>query len=127
MFRLLWMSVTPIFCFILREYLFLKDKNITRWFLVKIRDVISKYSYGIFLAHVLVFSPEEYGINWNFINPIIGIPLTVLICLVITLFSATWIACSNSFVVHFCWVQHLLFWHLIWRNWKIILKNLVQT
>ncbi len=67
-------------------FLFLKDKNITMQPLAKIRDVISKYSYGIFLAHVLVFFKlEEYGINWNFINPIIGIPLTVLICLVITL------------------------------------------
>lgn len=67
-------------------FLFLKDKDISFRPLVRVRDFISKYSYGVFLVHVLVFFQlEEFGINWNFVNPIIGIPFTVILCLLITL------------------------------------------
>ncbi len=67
-------------------FLFLKDKDITFRPLVKVRDLISKYSYGIFLVHVLVFFKlQEFGVSWNFVDPLIGIPLTVTICLVVSL------------------------------------------
>ena len=48
----------------------------------KLIDFISKYSYGIFLSHVLfLYLLNKIGINCNFLNPICGIPLTTLLCL----------------------------------------------
>jgi len=74
-----------IFLFAMGIFLLLKDKDISNKMLVPIRNFICKYSYGIFLVHVLVlFTIEDFGINWQLINPIIGIPITILICLVIS-------------------------------------------
>jgi surface polysaccharide O-acyltransferase-like enzyme len=43
---------------------------------------IDKYSYGIYLVHVLVLTfLYKIGMTAYFINPIIGIPLTALLCL----------------------------------------------
>lgn len=66
-------------------FLLFKDKDISEKFFVKVRDFICKYSYGIFLVHVLVFFQLiDYGIDWQFINPIIGIPFTILLTLSIS-------------------------------------------
>ncbi len=66
-------------------FLLFKNKDFNNILLVKIRNFICKYSYGIFLVHVLVLSYiDDLGIRWNFINPIIGIPITVFVCLVIS-------------------------------------------
>ncbi len=66
-------------------FLLLKDKDVHFRPLVKVRDFICRYSYGIFLVHVLIFFQlGDYGINWQFIDPIIGIPVTILVCLVIS-------------------------------------------
>jgi len=74
-----------IFLFSMGIFLLLKNKDISNSVLVKIRNFICKYSYGIFLVHVLVLSYiDDYGIRWNFINPIFGIPTTVLVCLIIS-------------------------------------------
>jgi len=74
-----------IFLFSMGIFLLLKNKDISNGVLVKIRNFICKYSYGIFLVHVIVLSYiGDYGIHWNFINPIFGIPITVLVCLVIS-------------------------------------------
>ncbi len=44
--------------------------------------LISKYSYGIYLVHILIIALlGEAGMNWNIINPYIGIPSTALLCL----------------------------------------------
>lgn len=66
-------------------FLLLKDKDVTFLPLVKVRNFISKYSYGIFLVHVLVFFELlDWGINWNFVNPLVGIPVTIILCLTIS-------------------------------------------
>jgi surface polysaccharide O-acyltransferase-like enzyme len=66
-------------------FLWFKNKDIRLPALVWVRNFISKYSYGIFLAHVLVLSKlHDFNIRWNFINPILGIPITILLCLIIT-------------------------------------------
>lgn len=53
--------------------------------LIKTRNFISKYSYGIYLVHVLyLFKLDEWGIGWHFINPIAGIPATILCCLALS-------------------------------------------
>ena len=66
-------------------FLLFKNKDSKNSIFVKIRDFICKYSYGIFLVHVLVLSYiDDLGIHWNFINPILGIPITVFVCLLIS-------------------------------------------
>ena len=50
-----------------------------------IRNFISRYSYGIYLAHVVVlFFLNKNGINGYWHGPAIGIPATALICLAIS-------------------------------------------
>lgn len=51
----------------------------------KIIDFISKYSYGIYLVHVLVlFYLSKYGIDFSLMNPIFSIPLVTLLCLLLS-------------------------------------------
>lgn len=41
----------------------------------------SKYSYGIYLSHILIlWMLSDLGINHSFINPILGIPLAAILC-----------------------------------------------
>jgi surface polysaccharide O-acyltransferase-like enzyme len=55
----------------------------TKYF--KISNFISRYSYGIYLVHIIVISLlYKLGLYWNSLNPIIGIPLTTVLCLVIS-------------------------------------------
>lgn len=52
----------------------------------RLRDIINKYSYGIFLSHVLVlFAIEKLGLSWSFIHPIVGISLGSILTLSVTL------------------------------------------
>jgi surface polysaccharide O-acyltransferase-like enzyme len=45
----------------------------------------SKYSYGIYLVHVLVLRALEIlGLSYTFVNPIIGIPLASIFCFIIS-------------------------------------------
>jgi surface polysaccharide O-acyltransferase-like enzyme len=64
-------------------FLLVKDKNILKSpLLVKMRDWISTYSYGIYLVHILILRFLDWiGINSGFITPVIGIPVTALFCL----------------------------------------------
>jgi len=51
-----------------------------------IRNIIDKHSYGIYLSHILVLNYlVMYGIDWDLIHPLIGIPLTTIITLMISL------------------------------------------
>ncbi|MDI3322360.1 acyltransferase [Pinibacter soli] len=51
-------------------------------------NIIGKYSYGIYLSHVFIlYFLSLAGITWTFINPFIGIPLTTILCLTISLFT----------------------------------------
>jgi len=66
-------------------YLLFRGKDIRFKPLVSVRNFISKYSYGIFLVHVLILNKlYDFNISWNFIQPVLGIPFTVLICLIIS-------------------------------------------
>ncbi|WP_310558780.1 acyltransferase family protein [Flavobacterium sp.] len=52
----------------------------------KLRMNISKYSYGIYFVHILVLMVlNKIGINGALINPIIGVPFTTLVCLMMSL------------------------------------------
>ena len=51
----------------------------------KIINKINSQSYGIYLSHVLFLSIfERLGFDWNFIHPLIGIPLVSVITLTIS-------------------------------------------
>ncbi|WP_157740907.1 acyltransferase [Mucilaginibacter xinganensis] len=54
---------------------------------LRIRDFAGSYNYGIYLAHALVlyFLEGPFGISYKLCTPIIAIPVTALVCLVITL------------------------------------------
>lgn len=54
-------------------------------FLKTVRDVVDKYSYGIYLSHILVLNYLiMFGVDWNLIHPLIGIPLTTFITLALS-------------------------------------------
>jgi surface polysaccharide O-acyltransferase-like enzyme len=55
--------------------------------IIRIRDFAGGYNYGIYLGHALVlyFLDDLLGISYKLCTPIIAIPLTALICFLITL------------------------------------------
>lgn len=59
----------------------LKGKSI----LIKFRNSICKYSFGIYLIHLLILILlERFGISSDFVTPVMGIPITVVLCLIIS-------------------------------------------
>lgn len=52
----------------------------------KIGGFLAKYSYGIYLVHILVLDKilQPFNINYMFVHPVIGIPVTALACTVIS-------------------------------------------
>jgi len=66
-------------------FMFFKNNDITNRHPPKMIGFISKYSYGIYLIHVLIlFFLTKVGITSKLINPLLGIPLTTLLCLTIS-------------------------------------------
>jgi surface polysaccharide O-acyltransferase-like enzyme len=73
------MAATGVFLFLRHTPLRIKK-------LVPLSRFISKHSYGIYLAHILVVVfLSKVGINFMFVHPIVGIPVTTILCLTITL------------------------------------------
>ena len=63
-------------------FLIFRNMNFTILRGRKFVDSISERSYGIYLAHISVMIMLSYlGIDWAFIHPSLGIPLTTLLCL----------------------------------------------
>ncbi len=62
-------------------FLLIKSYNFRNERFIKIRDLINKFSYGIYLSHVMfVWVFEAIGFDWQFIHPLLAIPvLTVVI------------------------------------------------
>jgi surface polysaccharide O-acyltransferase-like enzyme len=66
-------------------FILFKNKDTQFKPLTSIRNFFSQYSYGIYLVHVLILRQlDDFNIRWDFINPAIGIPLTVFLCLTIS-------------------------------------------
>ena len=66
-------------------FMLFKNIKITNLKATKAIDFISKYSYGIYLIHILVMRKMEYfGISTQIMNPIFSIPLVTLLCLLIS-------------------------------------------
>jgi surface polysaccharide O-acyltransferase-like enzyme len=55
--------------------------------ITRIRDFAGQYNYGIYLSHALVlyFLDDPFGISYKLCKPIISIPVTALICFIISL------------------------------------------
>ncbi len=67
-------------------FIFFRNLSIRNNILKLVLNLISKYSYGIYLSHILILNNlSQLGINWRFINPIIGIPITTILCLATSL------------------------------------------
>jgi surface polysaccharide O-acyltransferase-like enzyme len=67
-------------------FLLIKDTMVTNKFLTKVIFLINKYSYGIFLIHILVLILlRKLSFYWAFLNPALSIPLVVAVCLSISL------------------------------------------
>jgi len=90
--------------------------------ITRIRDFAGKYNYGIYLGHALVLSilddpldissklfprlvnyvfngniPDDFSISYKLCTPIIAIPLTALICFLLTL-SLVWVINKIPFI-----------------------------
>lgn len=66
-------------------FLFLKHSDFKNGWFTNVRRFISKYSYGIYLSHVFVITLlSKIGISWLFISPVVGIPVTAALCLIIS-------------------------------------------
>lgn len=54
--------------------------------IMRARNFISDYNYGIYLGHALVLTLfEEFDINYKIFNPLFSIPLIALACMILTL------------------------------------------
>jgi surface polysaccharide O-acyltransferase-like enzyme len=67
-------------------YVLLKNRNRKlNGVLKSVRNIIDKHSYGIYLSHILVLNYLiMYGVDWDLIHPLIGIPLTTIITLIVS-------------------------------------------
>lgn len=72
--------VYSIGVFLILKQLVIKNKKIKSLVLF-----LSNQSFGIYLVHILVLTLlNEIGLSWKFANPIISIPVTSIICLLIS-------------------------------------------
>ena len=67
-------------------FLYFKNrKDYKLLWLIKIRNFISKYCLGIYLIHILILNLLiKIGIDWKFLNPLVGVPVTTLMVLMIS-------------------------------------------
>lgn len=66
-------------------FLFIKSISFKNEFLLKLINQLSKYSYGIFLVHILILILlRKLSIYWDSFTPIFSIPLVTFLCLLIS-------------------------------------------
>jgi surface polysaccharide O-acyltransferase-like enzyme len=54
-------------------------------YLLKVRNFIARYSYGIYLVHVLVLTVcYRFGLSGDFVHPAFGIPSLAVFCLLVS-------------------------------------------
>ncbi len=57
-----------------------KETKLSNKYLVKLRDVTSDYSFGIYFVHIIVLGAFfKKGIFWTMTNPIISVPVVVIL------------------------------------------------
>lgn len=72
--------ISSVGVFLLLKNIEIKNQHIQNCLLA-----ISKYSYGIYLVHVLVLNCfEKINLNWTIYHPILSIPLVTILCLFVS-------------------------------------------
>jgi surface polysaccharide O-acyltransferase-like enzyme len=67
-------------------FLIIKNYKLKNKLVMKIRDFIAKYSFGVYLCHVMILQIiEPMGISWKLIGPGTGIIITTIVCLILCL------------------------------------------
>jgi len=80
-----YLSINVILMTIPVFVILMKTKFTAPALLIRIRNFTSKYSYGIYLVHILVLNGlKKIDIKWNMFNPALGIPVTVAVCFCIS-------------------------------------------
>lgn len=68
-------------------FIALKGTSVSHKILLKIQHTISDYSYGIYLVHILIIGIfYKNGIFWTMANPIVSVPIIVIMTLLTSLF-----------------------------------------
>jgi len=67
-------------------YLFFNNINIENSFFNNLCGIISKYSFSIYLIHILVLNIfSQFGLDWHIFNPLISVPFVAFLCLSISI------------------------------------------
>jgi hypothetical protein len=62
-------------------FLFLKNINTLPSFIMDKVKHLNKYGFGVYLIHVLILDAFQiWGINGSFVNSLVGMLVTVLLC-----------------------------------------------
>lgn len=70
---------------VLAVYFFFKSASVNNKFLVKFLDLLSNYSFGIYLVHIMVISLLfRVGVFWTMAHPLVSIPLLLIIVISIS-------------------------------------------
>lgn len=82
--ELLYKYTTPHIALMAAGIFILVKNNMvseTTW-LAKVKNIIAKHSLGIYLIHVLMLEIlNRLGLDWYYVNPLVGIALTSICCL----------------------------------------------
>jgi surface polysaccharide O-acyltransferase-like enzyme len=74
-------------------FLLLKKIEIQNEKFKKLSRLTNNYSFGIYLVHVLILTGlDRVGINWTFIHPLIGMPLTTIACFTLSIILVYFVA-----------------------------------
>lgn len=58
-----------------------RSKKLNSWI-----GILNKHIYGVYLSHVFVlYFLAKIGLDWSWIHPLLGIPFTVIVCLILSL------------------------------------------
>ena len=67
-------------------YILFKDSRIKNLYFISLRNLISSYSFGIYLVHILVIGIFfKFGIFWTMGNPLYSLPLVVTLTVMCSL------------------------------------------
>ncbi|WP_207536112.1 acyltransferase [Desertivirga arenae] len=78
--------LTPnVFLIAVGVFMLINDFEFEGLFIERMRIFLCRYSFGIYLIHVLVLGEmAKAGLNCFFVHPAIGIPLTTVVCLAVS-------------------------------------------
>jgi surface polysaccharide O-acyltransferase-like enzyme len=67
-------------------FILLKDSSCPNRYVSAFRRIVSNYSYGIYLSHIMVLGILfDHGIFWTMAHPVVSLPLVTLLVLTISL------------------------------------------